>query len=176
MAGMRLIQRHEQFLREYILNGWCGQAAYRKVYGPVPSAKVQASKLLARPHIRKRYNQMMKKILNRAEITEERILGKYEEAFNMAEAQGKPSDMISAASAQAKLVGLLRDRIEAGAPGEFNHLENISDVLEALSQQVSPEVAAKIGEALGIIPAIEHKQDESAEVLAATDPASRAIN
>jgi hypothetical protein len=104
------------------------------------------------------------------------FLGKYEEAFVMAQEQGKPSDMISAASAQAKLVGLLRDRIEAGAPGEFSHLENISDVLEALSQQVSPAVAAKIGEALGIIPAIEHKTDESAEVLASAESPSQAVN
>src|SRR5688500_12439222 len=99
MAGMRLkSERHELFLREYISNGWNGKEAYKKVYGPVKTADVQASKLLAKPKVRGRFNQMLKKIVKRAEITEERILGKYEQAFEMAEAQGKTADMISAAS------------------------------------------------------------------------------
>lgn len=169
-------QRHELFLREYIANGWNGAAAYRKVYRPAKSAPVQACKILAKPVVRKRFNQMLKKIVKRAEITEERILGKYEEAFEMAQEQGKTADMISAASAQAKLVGLLREKIEAGSPGDFDKLENASDVLTALADRVGPEVAQKIGEALGIIKQIEAQPEEDLTQLAEAQSASDAIN
>ncbi len=169
-------QRHELFLREYIANGWNGKKAYEKAYRPVKSAEVQASKLLAKPAVRKRFNQMLKKIVKRAEITEERILGKYEEAFEMAQDQGKTADMISAATAQAKLVGMLRDRLEAGSPGDFDRLENPSDVLEALADRVGPEVAQKIGQALGIIQQIEAQPEEDLSLLAEALPASDAVN
>lgn len=170
-------QRHELFLREYIANGWNGKQAYSKVYSPVKTAEVQASKLLAKPAVRKRFNQMLKKIVKRAEITEERILGKYEEAFEMAQASGKTADMISAASAQAKLVGLLRDRLESGAPGDFDKMENISDVLEALEDRVGPEVAGRIGEALGILQKAEAQPEPPSDNnLADLLPPSGSVN
>lgn len=169
-------QRHELFLREYIANGWNGKKAYEKVYSPVKSAEVQASKILAKPAVRKRFNQMLKKIVKRAEITEERILGKYEEAFEMAQEQGKTADMISAATAQAKLVGMLRERLEAGSPGDFDRLENVSDVLEALAARAGPEVAQKIGEALGVLQPIEAQPEDDLAQLAEAQPASDAVN
>ena len=49
-----------------VQNGWNGKQAYSKVYSPVKSAEVQASKLLARPTVRKRFNQMLKKIVKRS--------------------------------------------------------------------------------------------------------------
>lgn len=176
MAGMLKNQRHELFLREYIANGWNGRKAYEKVYRPVKTADIQASKLLALPKVRKRFNQMLKKIVKRSEITEERILGKYEEAFEMAQEQGKTGDMISAASAQAKLVGLLRDRLEAGSPGDFERMENASDVLAALADRVGPDVAQKIGEALGLIKQIDAQPVEDLTQLAEASPASDAVN
>ena len=169
-------QRHERFLREYIATEWNGTEAYCRVYGPIKTAGVQASKLLAKPKVRKRFNEMMKKIIRRSEITEERILGKYEEAYEMAQAQSKPSDMISATSAQAKLVGLLREKIEAGSPGDFDRLENASDVLEALADRVGPEVAQKIGQALGLIHQIEAQPEEDLTQLADTPAASDSVN
>ena len=119
---------------------------------------------------------MLKKIVKRAEITEERILGKYEEAFEMAQEQGKTADMISAATAQAKLVGMLRERLEAGSPGDFDRLENVSDVLEALAARAGPEVAQKIGEALGVLQPIEAQPEDDLAQLAEAQPATDAIN
>jgi phage terminase small subunit len=170
-------QRHELFLREYIANGWNGKRAYAKVYSPCKSAEIQASKLLAKPVVRKRFNQMLKKIVKRSEITEERILGKYEQAYEMAESQGKTADMISAASAQAKLVGLLRERLEAGSPGDFDRLENMSDVLAALEDRVGSEIAGKIGEALGILERPEPKPEAQPDGnLAELLPPSGSVN
>lgn len=169
-------QRPDMFLREYIANGMDGAKAYRKVYGPIKTANTQAYKLLARPKVRARYQQMMKKILNRADITEERILGKYEEAFDLAQEQGKPSDMIAAATSQAKLVGMLRDRIEAGSPGDFDRMESISDVLAAIAERAGPDVALKISDALGIARQIEAQPVDDLTELAESQPASDAVN
>jgi hypothetical protein len=95
----------------------------------------------------------------------------------MAESQGKTADMISAASAQAKLVGLLRERLESGAPGDFDKMENLSDVLEALGDRVGPEIAAKIGEALGIINQREDQEEaQPKENLAELLPPSGSVN
>lgn len=162
-------------MREYLANGWNATAAYRKIYGPVKTAQCQSAKLFMKPHIRKRFNQMLTKFIKRADITEERVLTQYQEAYDMAVAQGKTADMVSATTAQAKLVGLLRERTEIGMPGDFDRMESVSDVLEALSQQVGPEVALQIGRAMGVV---ETQQPEPQEdvALAAAEPASGSIN
>lgn len=118
---------------------------------------------------------MLKRIIKRADITEEKILTQYQEAFDMAKEQAKPADMVSASTAQAKLVGMLRDRIEAGRPGEFEHLDNVSDVLEALAAQVGPDIARKIGQAIGVLPASD-QLDAAKSALADAEAASDAVN
>jgi hypothetical protein len=176
MACMQLREkRHELFLREYLINGWNGKEAYIKVYGPVKTAETQACKLLKKPHVRQRFNQM---VIKRADITEERILSQYQDAYDMARDQGKSADMISASTAQAKLVGLLKDRIEHGAPGEFEHMENASDVLAALSDQVGPEAALAVGKALGITQAVVAPPVVEADdaTLAAIEAPSNSVN
>lgn len=116
---------------------------------------------------------MVKRLVKRADITEEKILTQYQDAYDMAEKTGKTADMISASTAQAKLVGILRERMEAGAPGDFERMDNISDVLESLAAQVGPDIAAKIGEALGVMPQPAIEDDR---LLAEAEPVSDAIN
>ncbi len=120
----------------------------------------------------------MKRLLNRMDITEEKILTQYQEAYDMAREQGKTADMVSASTAQAKLVGLLRDRIEAGAPGDFDSLENVSDVLKAVEQQAGPEAALMLAQVLGIAKPQEEavpEQSDTAE-LEELEPPSGAVN
>lgn len=169
-------QRHELFLREYFANGWKGKQAYITVYGHCKTADTQASKLLAKPKVRKRFNQMVSRLIKRADITEEKVLSQYQEAYDLALSQGKTADMVSATTAQAKLVGLLRERLETGAPGDFDRLDTVSDVLEALAQRVGPEVALKISAALGIQPQIEAQPAEDLTELAEASPGSNAVN
>lgn len=80
----------------------------------------------------------------RADITEDKILSDYQEALNMAKKQEKPADIVNAATAQAKLVGLLRDRQEIGEPGDFDDMENISDVIATVEAEEGPEAAAML--------------------------------
>lgn len=163
--------RHEQAVRAYVRLHLEGETvgfqykAYREAYPHVTNQdclQSAASRLFKQPHIQERIRQVTKRLITRMDITEEKILSKYEEAYELAKAQGKSADMISASTAQAKLVGLLRDRIEAGGPGDFDNMENVSDILKALEHQAGPEAALALAQALGLT-TVESPAEESAE-------------
>jgi len=138
--------------------------AYKDAYPHVTKHTVLLAasyRLHRKPHIQERIREVTKRMLTRMDITEERILGQYQDAYDIAQQQGKSADMISASTAQAKLVGLLRDRIEAGAPGDFDKLENVSDVLAAVEKQAGPEAALMLANVLGLSPPEEPNQEPS---------------
>jgi hypothetical protein len=62
----------------------------------------------------------------KAEVTRESILAELEEARLMAKDNGQPAAAVSASMGKAKLVGLVVDRKEVGAPGEFADIENMT--------------------------------------------------
>jgi hypothetical protein len=145
-------QRHEKFAREYVKTG-IGAEAYRRVYpriDPIETAKRNAYRLRTYAHIDKRIQELRQAMAKRADITEDKILTDYQEALALAKAQEKPDSMVNAATAQAKLVGLLRDRVETGNAGDFDNMENISEVLEAVAAQSGPEAAMALAKAFGL--------------------------
>ena len=86
----------------------------------------------------------------RADITEDKILTDYQEALALAKEQQKPDSMVNAATAQAKLVGLLKDRIETKNVNDFENMESISDILEAVTAMIGPEAALALSKAFGL--------------------------
>lgn len=117
----------------------------------------------------------------RADITVDKILSDYEQALQLAKAQEKPNEIVNAATAQAKLVGLLRERVETGSPGDFAAMDNISDVLEAVAEQVGPEVALALSKAFGLLDEATKKEPEveperEPNLLERFDPPSGAVN
>ena len=144
--------RHEKFAREYVKTG-IGAEAYRRVYPrahPISTARICASQLLTKPNIVSRTVELRQAMAKRADITEDKILTDYEEALKLAKAQRKPNSIINAATAQAKLVGLLKDRIETKNVNEFENMESISDILQAVADQAGPEVAAALSKAFDL--------------------------
>jgi len=144
--------RHENFAREYVKTG-IGAEAYRRVYPrahPISTARVCASQLLTNPNIASRTVEPRQAMAKRADITEDKILTDYQIALEIAKEQAKPDSIVNAATAQAKLVGLLRDRIESGNVGEFDALDNVSDILEKVAQQAGPEAALALSKAFGL--------------------------
>jgi hypothetical protein len=59
-------------------------------------------------------------------LLSESILAELEEARLMAKDNGQPAAAVSASMGKAKLVGLVVDRKEVGAPGEFADLEDMT--------------------------------------------------
>ena len=86
----------------------------------------------------------------RADITEDKILTDYQVALELAKQQAKPDSIVNAATAQAKLVGLLRERVETGETGDFDKMDNVSDILEAVAKEAGPEVASALSKVFGI--------------------------
>jgi hypothetical protein len=187
MAQLRNI-RHEHFCREFIKTGGNGAEAYRRVADRFPNkplrnpnaARVIACTIRKRPEVRRREQELRQMIAKKADITLDKLLSDIQEAIAMARAQAKPNDLVNAAMAQAKLVGLLRDRIETGQPGDFDGLENISDILEKVQADVGPEAALALARAFGYAKAEEPSQIEQPETedaqLAKAIPPSDSVN
>jgi hypothetical protein len=86
----------------------------------------------------------------RADITEDKILTDHQAALDLAKTQEKPDCIVNAATAQAKLVGLLRDRIETKNVNDFENMENIDDILQKVADEAGPEAAAALSKAFGL--------------------------
>lgn len=178
--------RHESFVKVYLqqmANGGTAKAAYERVYrGPFgpDSAKAAAWRLLNKPKIKSRIKEMRMDIKRKADITFEKILTDYQDAMVIARGKLDAASMISAATAQAKLVGLLIDRKEVGAAGDFENMESISDILQAVEQQAGAAVALALGQAFGALPLPEAQKapepTEDSEALVDIEPASDAMN
>jgi hypothetical protein len=143
--------RHEKFAREYVKTG-IGAEAYRRTYPrahPISTARVCASQLLTKPNIASRTAELRQAIAKRADITEDKILTDYQAALDLAKTQEKPDSIVNAATAQAKLVGLYKDRIETTNAHDIEQMDNISDILQAVADRSGPEVASALAKAFG---------------------------
>lgn len=144
--------RHEQFAREYVKTG-VGAEAYRRVYpliDPSETAKRNGYRLRTYAHVDQRISELRQAMAKRADITEDKILTNYEEALVLAKKQEKPDSMVNAATAQAKLVGLLKDRIETKNVDEFENANTVSEILQLVTDRVGPEAALALSRAFGL--------------------------
>lgn len=110
--------------------------------------------------------------MRKADITVEKVLNDYQEALDLAKVQNKAGDIVAAATAQAKLVGLLRERHEHGNVGEFDGVADVTQVLELVAQQAGPEAAMALAAAFGL----QKVEDEEADQLIEADPPTGAVN
>lgn len=122
----------------------------------------------------------------KSDITIEKILTDYQDALNMAKADSKPNEMISAAREQAKLVGLLVERKEVGNAGDFDTMDNISEILQAVAEKAGPEAALALSKVFNLVGQAELTvgiressaaiDQEAAEALYMAKPASDQVN
>lgn len=169
--------RYEKFAREYVLNGGNAADACRKTrefFGDRPltnvgSARVIGFSMLRQPKVGQRIDELREKMAKKADITMDKVLTDLQEALTMARLHAKPSDMISASMAQAKLVGLLRDRVETGAVGDFDGIEDISEILEKVAKEEGPEAALALSKAFGLDQA-ETAVEQPAELMDQSPP------
>lgn len=172
--------RHEAFAREYVLLGNASEA-YRRAHATHPgkplvhpvSPRYIGYRLLQRPEVKQRIDELREQMAKRSDITMDKVLSDLEHALKLARELAKPGDMITAAMSQAKLVGLLRDRVEHGEVGDFDGMESISEILEKVAQEAGPEAALALSKAFGIDNA---EAAETAEDLIDQPPPSDAVN
>lgn len=144
--------RHEKFAREYVATG-SGAAAYRSAYpkaNPISTARVCASQLLTKPNIVARTVELRQALAKRSDITEDKILTDYQEALDLAKQQERPREVVIAATAQAKLVGLLGDRKEDQEFGNFDNVRDAEEILAKVREQAGTAAAEALAKAFGI--------------------------
>jgi hypothetical protein len=170
--------RHEKVLREYFKAG-VKTEAYARIYPNASrdAARMAAARLFAKPQIKKRYEELRQQMIKRADITIDKILADYQWVIDEGKGTAKLGEVKAAAEAQAKLVGLLRERVEAGNVGDFDNAENVSDVIEIVSASLGPEAALALAKAfkLNVAPP-EGRLEVSDTDLEGAKPASDAVN
>lgn len=115
--------------------------------------------------------------MKKADISIEKVLTDYQKAIDMAASQGKAGEIIAGASAQAKLVGLLRERVETGHVGDFGDTQSISDVLDIVAKEAGPEAAMTLAAMFGMkLPESSTTKAMKEAVLFISDPGSDAVN
>lgn len=153
--------------------------AYRKVYKNTSrkAATVAASRCLAKPHVRKRYEQLMERQMKRSDVTVDKVLTDYQYALELAKSQGRSAEIVSAAQAQAKLVGLLRERVETGGVGDFGDATSIEGILEVVAREAGTEAAMTLASMFGLkLPESQTTQQMKEAALFMADPASDTVN
>lgn len=169
--------RHEKFCRQYVICGNMAEA-YRKVYPhvkPITTAKANGWRLIrTRRDIQDRLDELLRPFMKRSDITIESVLSDYEEAKQMARDQGKSGELREAATAQAKLVGHLKDRVET-TNINFEGMDDKSEIIDAVAQK-DPVMAQKLMELFDLMPVTETNPEPSVKELEAIEPVSKAVN
>ncbi len=115
--------------------------------------------------------------MKKSDITVDKVLQDYQFALELAKKQGRSAEIVNAAQAQAKLVGLLRDRVETGSVGDFGDDTTIEGILEVVAKQAGPEAAMSLAAVFGLkIPESAETKKMKEAVLFIADPASDTVN
>ncbi len=105
-------------------------------------------RLRENPRVKRRLAELTRAMAVKARVTVESITDELNEVRERAIAADQLGAAQAAIVAKAKLHGLLIDRKESGAPGEFSGLQSTADVLAAITDQLGADVAALLGAAL----------------------------
>jgi hypothetical protein len=170
-------QRRETFCRmiiEAAKRGLPQTWAYEKAgyQADGHSAEVNASRLLNYAEIKARIAELGAPAVRKTRVSIESLLNELEMTINDARGDGQHSVVVNALTLSAKLVGLLRDRVEIGGVGAFDACESAEQVVAALlSDQTPNEALASLDVLRG---EIERHAADHAHIVAAEPAWSRA--
>jgi hypothetical protein len=105
------------------------------------SAEVNASRLLNYAEIKARIAELGAPAVRKTRVSIESLLNELEMTINDARGDGQHSVVVNALTLSAKLVGLLRDRVEIGGAGAFDACESTEQVVAALLSDQTPNEA-----------------------------------
>jgi hypothetical protein len=168
----------ELFLRELLICKNNATEAWQRVYNTPSRASAQAisSKTLAKPHVKRRLNELRGTIMQKKDITLDKVLDDIQWAIDHGKANSKPADVIAGANSQAKLVGLLRERVETGGVGDFSD-NSLSDILQLVAKEAGPDAAMTLAAMFGLkVPESKTTEAMKEAILFISDPGSDAVN
>ncbi|AWM07728.1 terminase small subunit [Bradyrhizobium symbiodeficiens] len=135
--------KHERFIHlllEGSKHGWNAAEAYRRVYGAEGHvAESAASRLLKNVEVQARLAELAAPQERKARVTVQSLLGELQTTIADARQAKQHSVVVQSLALAAKLCGMLTDRIEVGAPGEFGTCKTGEEVVDLLLEEQSPQ-------------------------------------
>jgi phage terminase small subunit len=149
----RLNPRQEKFVREYVKTG-NGRKSYEKAYGVSAAVNANAvdasaSALLSSPKVAPVIAAVRARALSRHDVTVDTILNDLEEDRAFARSCEQAGAAVSATTTKARLLGMIVDRKETGAPGEFAALDTVKAILEAARKELGNEAVIALARLVG---------------------------
>jgi phage terminase small subunit len=161
--------RHEAFCHAYRENGGNGRRAYlaagynarlprnsRSV--PVDAA---ASRLLRHVKVNERLQELAAMTTKRHEITVDTLITDLEDDRQLARTEGQASAAVQATMAKARLLGLIIDRKESGAPGDFAGLQTADEVIALVRNELGEEAAKALARLMNAAPEATHQAPDT---------------
>src|SRR5262245_51758913 len=119
--------RHERFAKG-LFEGLPASRAFAEAgYAPNDG---NAIRLKGNERVKARLAELQGEAAANAKVTVQSICRELEEAIGVARSKGQAQAMVSASALKAKLNGLMTERIEVGAPGEFDGLETKAEIAD----------------------------------------------
>jgi|SRR5882724_1017367 len=142
--------RRERFCRHYIKTGIAARAY--KASGYKASTRnaldVSASQLLRNPTVKSRIAELRRQMSYKTSITLQSLLEELAADRELARRVDQPSAAIQATVVQAKLVGLMVERKESGAPGDFASLGTVDEIVAKVRSELGEQAALLLQGAL----------------------------
>ena len=147
MTEYKLTPKQERFCQAYIETGNASEA-YRQAYDAenmkAETVHVKASELHVNGKIAVRLEQLQAEHRERHDVTVDTLTEELEAARTLAVKNKQAGAAVQAVMGKAKLHGLLVDKSEHGAPGQFAHLsdEQLIARIKKLDKKVRPLIDA----------------------------------
>ena len=128
---MNLTARQQRFVEEYLVDGNGARAARCAGYSE-NSARQMAAENLSKPYIQDSISEKRQRTADKLNLRKEQLLLSHLAAIRLAEAQGQPLAMISAAREIGRLMGFygpqqVKVDVDAGETFPKSHFESLSD-------------------------------------------------
>lgn len=142
--------RRERFAREYIKTGIASRAYQAAGYKASTrnALDVSASQLLRSPKVASRIAELRRQMSYKTSITLASLLDELAADRELARRVDQPSAAIQATVMQAKLVGLMVERKESGAPGDFASLGSVDEIVAKVRAELGEQAALLLQGAL----------------------------
>jgi len=100
-----------------------------------------ATRLRKHAQVQERLQELRTMALKRHEITVDTLLADLEKDRALAHSMGQSGAAVSASMAKARLLGLIVERTERGAPGEFGNLQSVQEVIAQVRRDLGDSAA-----------------------------------
>jgi phage terminase small subunit len=157
--------RHERFCRAFIKTNVAARAYLKAGYEPSKPRVMYsaAARLLTHVDVKRRIQELKKQMAARNRITVDGLLEELAIDRDLARRLDQPSAAITATMAQARLTGLLVERKESGAPGDFAAMETAEQVLDRVRAELGDATADALAASLARADAAPAQVEQPAE-------------